>query len=222
MLILQVLFHERDDTSAIAPDYRLERNQETDCMPFSQLRSNFGSLDKTLWGKWEITGNVSLQWVWPSSQSDGVAGDERALQDDALACGSPAAVGGGTTGHGGGKVVSGRGAAPSTHLLCHLCGYVAQRRQHLETHVRTHTGERPHQCPHCKYKCSDLSNLKKHIRIHSGEKPFACPHCPFRSGESSSLKKHIRKLHAPDNSVQPQDAFAMTAQPTYSWQDSAM
>ncbi|XP_047482814.1 protein tramtrack, beta isoform-like isoform X2 [Penaeus chinensis] len=161
-------------------------------------------------------------WVWPSSQSDGVAGDERALQGDAMACESPAAVGGGTIGPGGGKVVSARGA-PSTHLLCHLCGYVAQRRQHLETHVRTHTGERPHQCPHCKYKCSDLSNLKKHIRIHTGEKkPFACPHCPFRSGENSSLKKHTRIYHTPDNSVQPQDAFAMATQPTYPWQDSAM
>lgn len=174
-----------------------------------------------LWGKGEIMGNVSLQWVWPSSQSDGVAGDERALQGDAMACESPAAVGGGTVGVAGGKVVSSRGA-PSSHLLCHLCGYVAQRRQHLETHVRTHTGERPHQCPHCKYKCNDLSNLKKHIRIHSGEKPFACPHCPFRSGESSSIKKHIRKHHTPDNSVQPQDAFAMATQPTYPWQDSAM
>lgn len=166
-------------------------------------------------------GNISLQWVWPGSQGDGVAGGERALHGDVMACGSSAAHGS-TAGHSGGKVGVSRGASGS-HLVCHLCGYVAQRRRHLETHFRTHTGERPHHCPQCEYKCSDLSNLKKHIRIHSGEKPFACPHCPFRSVESGSMKKHVKNLHGSDSAPVPlQDSIAIPAQPVYPWQSSAM
>lgn len=131
-------------------------------------------------------GCVSLQWVWPAAQDEEEAGGDIAELAGWVA-------GSGSAPQARGEL--GRGLTGSQHI-CQFCGYVAQRRQHLEAHVRTHTGERPHQCPQCSYRCSDFSNLKKHVRIHSGEKPFACSHCNFRTGDSGSLKKHM-KHHLP-------------------------
>lgn len=140
-----------------------------------------------------------MQWAWSTSHSQKMAaGDDICRHAGRV-------VGGGDEGEAGDSnaVVppmgessnNGRWSSGSQHV-CHVCGYVAQRRQHLENHLRTHTGERPHHCPQCSYRCSDISNLKKHIRIHSGEKPFSCPHCSYCTVDSGSLKKHMRH-HAP-------------------------
>lgn len=140
-------------------------------------------------------GCISLQWAWSAAHSQRVAagGDMGGLGGGVIGGGGDGDSNGGNTGIQPRvePTSSGRWGLGSHHV-CHVCGYVAQRRQHLENHVRTHTGERPHQCPQCSYRCSDISNLKKHVRIHSNEKPFICPHCSYCTVDSSSLKKHMR------------------------------
>lgn len=48
---------------------------------------------------------------------------------------------------------------------CILCNYVTQYRNHMRDHVRKHLGDKPFQCPFCKYRATILSNLTKHIKI---------------------------------------------------------
>ncbi|KAJ1615847.1 hypothetical protein T492DRAFT_1152628, partial [Pavlovales sp. CCMP2436] len=66
----------------------------------------------------------------------------------------------------------------------------------LETHKRTHSGERPFACdePRCKYRTTTVSNLTTHKCTHNGERPYACndPGCEYRAAKAGSLTAHKR------------------------------
>lgn len=52
--------------------------------------------------------------------------------------------------------------------VCFICDYHSYQKQHMRIHIRRHTGEKPHACSKCDYKCTKSSDLTRHFKsLHS-------------------------------------------------------
>lgn len=59
------------------------------------------------------------------------------------------------------------------------------------------SGEKPHKCTLCDFRCRDESYLSKHMLTHSDDKNFMCSECGYVTKWKHYLTVHMRK-HAGD------------------------
>lgn len=92
-------------------------------------------------------------------------------------------------------LVQAQKAPKKRFCICRFCSKVFSSPANLESHLRTHTGERPYGCTICGKKFSQFWNLKIHKNIHTGERPYQCLLCAERFSDPSNLKKHQKRHH---------------------------
>lgn len=79
-------------------------------------------------------------------------------------------------------------------FVCETCGHGMKTRQHLQDHMRKHTGEKPFECNECGKRLRTTEAFKNHMRTHTGERPYLCKLCPKAFSQRSNLWQH-KKMH---------------------------
>ncbi|KAF7342331.1 Transcriptional repressor ctcf-like [Mycena venus] len=88
------------------------------------------------------------------------------------------------------------------------CGHMTRQKSNLETHLRTHTGEKNDRCPDCEYATGDPASLTTHRKEHGYQ--------PRRKGQSKAKRNNRRSATVPAAATAPSTA-ANNAYPTSIW-----
>ncbi|KAL5021554.1 hypothetical protein ScPMuIL_000709 [Solemya velum] len=73
---------------------------------------------------------------------------------------------------------------------CEYCGRLFYNRTDYESHVRTHTGDKPFLCNICGYRAITKDNLKRHKEKDHESQQFPCKECDFISTSRTQLWNH--------------------------------
>lgn len=88
----------------------------------------------------------------------------------------------------------------SIRHVCAYCQKIFKSNGKLNSHVYSHTGERPFDCNHCGKAFSSKFKLVRHLLIHSEIRKFVCQICDRTFLRNDHLKNHY-KVHDPQKKM---------------------
>lgn len=85
-------------------------------------------------------------------------------------------------------------------LECPMCpDKVFKTTQTQQNHMRlVHSDKRRHECEFCQKQFNRKDNLDTHRRTHTGEKPYQCDKCSMMFGDASTAYKHRKRCGQKD------------------------
>lgn len=87
---------------------------------------------------------------------------------------------------------------PRHQFICDTCGKVFKKKDSLQLHIYTHTGEKPFQCELCNAAFRQKHHLQRHMLRHSGQKNEICSVCGKAFARAEHLHQHLLRMHSVD------------------------
>ena len=83
---------------------------------------------------------------------------------------------------------------PDDGFQCPYCGMMFKTNYEVRSHVRAHTGAKPHSCRHCSDRFMWFSQLKRHLlESHNEGTWLTCNICQKKVSHSRDFKIHVQR-----------------------------